>query len=428
MTLPTKKPQQLRTNTVTDKWLVLAGAVLGWLFAGVQLALMPFAALTISKDLMGDAYTAAGAGSWFAAFSAITMLGAATGGLVFGNLGDRFGRAKGLSWSILCFTVFGLAGSLAQNQPQLLALRFLVGLGVGGTWPNGVSLLSEFWTDVSRPMMAGLMGAAANLGILILSLLGKVYEVTPDTWRELMLMTGSPIVLGLLTFWFVPESPKWLQSRVASAGLPPAMPLRELFRSPLLRSTLLGIALGAIPLLGAWASSKWMLPWADDVGGAAQPGYKASTLLCWAVGATLGGLFGGHVGQLLGRRISYTCISLAACGMNVYIYTFLEPLQPWFLPAVFVQGLISTLFFGWLPLYLPEIFPTHVRATGTGISYNFGRFLTAAGVMAAGLLIQLFEGNYARVGAVTGLVYALGAIVIWFAPETKGQSLKNRGA
>jgi len=112
--------------------------------------------------------------------------------------------------------------------------------------------------------------------------------------------------------------------------------------------------------------------------------------------------------------------------MNVYIYTFLEPLQPWFLPAVFIQGLISTLFFGWLPLYLPEIFPTHVRATGTGISYNFGRFLTAAGVMAAGLLIQLFEGNYARVGAVTGLVYALGAIVIWFAPETRGQSLKNR--
>jgi hypothetical protein len=82
------------------------------------------------------------------------------------------------------------------------------------------------------------------------------------------------------------------------------------------------------------------------------------------------------------------------------------------------------MFFGWLPLYLPEIFPTHVRATGTGISYNSGRFLTAVGVMAAGLLIQLFHGEYAKVGAVTGLVYALGVFVIWWAPETKGKNLQ----
>jgi hypothetical protein len=110
--------------------------------------------------------------------------------------------------------------------------------------------------------------------------------------------------------------------------------------------------------------------------------------------------------------------------MNIFIYTCLKPFGPAFLPAVFVQGVISTLFFGWLPLYLPEIFPTRVRATGTGISYNSGRFLTAAGVMAAGLLIQLFHGDYAKVGAVTGLVYALGVLVIWWAPETKGKDLQ----
>ena len=141
--------------------------------------------------------------------------------------------------------------------------------------------------------------------------------------------------------------------------------------------------------------------------------------------ATIGGLTGGYVGQLLGRRLSYTLISLCACGMNLFIYELLEPLEAAFLPAVFVQGVISTMFFGWLPLYLPEIFPTRVRATGTGISYNFGRFLTAGGVMAAGLLIQFFNGEYARVGAVTGLVYALGAVVILWVPETKGKDLQG---
>ena len=409
-----------------DKWLVLGAGFLGWLFAGVQLGLMPFAALTISTDLMGASFTKAGAGSWFAAYSAVTMLGAAIGGIVFGSLGDRHGRARGLAASMLCFTAFGLAGSLVRTQEQLLALRFLVGLGVGGTWPNGVSLLSEFWSDVSRPALAGVMGAAANLGILLLSLLGKWYVVTPETWRGMMLITGSPVLLALAALFLLPESPKWLQSRAAAqAAAAPSSTLGELFRPPLLRVTLLGICLGAIPLLGAWASSKWMLPWADLVAGAANPGYKATTLACWSVGATLGGLAGGYVGQMLGRRLSYTVISLGACGMNLLIYGALKPLDPAFLPAVFVQGLVSTLFFGWLPLYLPEIFPTRVRATGTGISYNSGRFLTAAGVMAAGLLIQLFQGDYARVGSITGLVYALGVAVIWLAPETKGKELQS---
>ncbi|MBX7256690.1 MAG: MFS transporter [Candidatus Hydrogenedentes bacterium] len=413
---------QPQTSPVA-KWLVLSAAFLGWLFAGVQLGLMPFAALTISKDLMGESFSSVGAGAWFAGYSAITMLGAAIGGIVFGHFGDRFGRSRGLAVSMLCYTMFGLAGYFVKSQEQLLLLRFLVGLGVGGTWPNGVSLLSEFWSDVSRPALAGIMGAAANLGILLLSFLGKAYVVTPDTWRPFMLITGSPVVLAVLAYALVPESPKWLQSRMASGVATQRGSLFDLFRPPLLRATILGICLGAIPLLGAWASSKWMLPWADHVAGAANPGYKALVLSCWSIGATIGGLVGGYAGQLLGRRLSYVLISLCACGMNILIYSLLQPLQSVFLPAVFVQGFISTMFFGWLPLYLPEIFPTRVRATGTGISYNFGRFLTAAGVMAAGLLIQLFQGDYARVGAVTGLIYALGAVVIWWAPETKGKDL-----
>lgn len=405
------------------KWVVLGAAFLGWLFAGAQLGLMPFAALTISRDLMGASFTKAGAGTWFAAYSALTMLGAATGGILFGNLGDKYGRATGLSWSIVCYTTFGLAGYFARTQEQLIVLRFMVGLGVGGTWPNGVSLISEFWSDVSRPALAGLMGAGANLGILLLSLVGKLYVVTPETWRPLMLMTGSPIVLGLLALVLLPESPKWLAARGARTTAAPGIPLRDLLRPPLLRTTLLGISLGTIPLLGAWASSKWMLPWAESIGGAANPGYKAVTLLCWSTGATAGGLLGGYVGQLFGRRLSYSLISLGACGMNLLIYTQLKPLEAAFLPAVFVQGAVSTMFFGWLPLYLPEIFPTRVRATGMGISYNSGRFLTAAGVMAAGLLIQVFNGDYAHVGAITGLIYALGIPVILMAPETKGKQL-----
>jgi MFS family permease len=398
-----------------DRVFVLVAAVLGWIFAGVQLGLMPLASLSVSQDLMGEAYNNPAAGVWFSYYTASLMLGAACGGIFFGNLGDRYGRARALGVSILTFCVFGVAGYFASNQPQLLVLRFIVGLGIGGTWPNGVSLMAEFWSKLSRPTLAGLMGMGANVGILLMSQFGRILTVTPETWRELMVWAGAPGALGVLVLFLVPESPQWLQTRGVTTRK--KIPMSELMQAPMRRTTIVGIALGAIPLVGAWAASKWMIPWADVMGQAAnRPGYKASTQMYWAIGATIGGLLGGHVGGLLGRRLSYFVISLATTVVTIGVFLGLEPLHPWFLPAVFVQGVIATMFFGWLPLYLPELFPVRVRASGTGITFNSGRFISAAGVLAAGGLIHLFHGSYPKVGAITGLVYALGMIVIWFAP------------
>ena len=164
--------------------------------------------------------------------------------------------------------------------------------------------------------------------------------------------------------------------------------MRELFRAPLLRITLIGIMLGSIPLVGAWAASKWMIPWADQIGGVTQPDYKAMTQGWWAFGAILGSFAGGQIASLLGRRRSYFLISLGSMVLTIAMFQLTAPLQPSFFPIVFAQGFVATLFFGWLPLYLPELFPTHVRATGSGISYNVGRFATAGGVLAAGAAVH----------------------------------------
>ncbi|MBI4659928.1 MAG: MFS transporter [Verrucomicrobia bacterium] len=407
------------------RFLVIAAAFLGWLFSGVQLGLMPLASLSVSRNLMGSEFSDAIAGDWFARYTASLMFGAAIGGIIFGQLGDRIGRSKGLAWSVLCYSVFGGLGYMVSSQEQLLVLRFMVGLGIGGVWPNGVALIAEFWPDVSRPTLAGIFGMSANLGVFVMSQLGSFKQVTPDSWRWLMLAGATPLIVGLGTMVIVPESPKWLAARNTGEGTKRATPMRECFRPPLLRLTLIGICLGAVPLIGAWGASKWMIPWADKVGGAAGlHGYKATTQAYWAVGAVLGSLLGAHIANLLGRRLTYFLISLAATLMTCGIFVFMKPLQPAFLPAIFAQGFIATIFFGWLPLYLPELFPTSVRATGTGVTYNFGRFATAAGVLAAGALMHLFNGDYSRVGTVTSLVYAFGMIVICFAPDTTGKKLE----
>ncbi|MBP7937357.1 MAG: MFS transporter [Phycisphaerae bacterium] len=395
--------------------VVLLAAFGGLLFDGFELGLMPIASVSVTKGLLGAAYTDVLGGEWFARLTASMMLGAACGGIWFGQLGDRTGRTRAMGVSILFYSIFAGAGFLVKSLEQMLVLRFLVGLGIGGMWPNGVALVYESWPKMSRPVVAGIVGAGINVGILMLSQIGRLWHITPDSWRWLFGISAVPGLLGVAALWFVPESPQWMVSRGVKKTT--RTPLRQLVTPPLLRITGIGILLGSIPMIGAWAASKWMIPWADAIGGAAQPGYKAVTQGYWALGAALGSFFGAQLAALLGRRASYFLISLGSAALTCGLFLLTSPLQAAFLPTVFVQGFVATLFFGWLPLYLPELFPTTVRATGSGIAYNVGRFATAFGVFMAGTLVAGFGGDFSKVGAATGLIYALGMIVIWWAPD-----------
>jgi MFS family permease len=305
----------------------------------------------------------------------------------------------------------------------MLVLRFLVGLGIGGMWPTGVSLVAECWPNTSRPVVAGIMGAGVNAGVLFLSQLARTWPITPDSWRWIFKLAALPAVLGLLVLFLLPESPKWLAARCA--GKPAMAPLRELFQPQLVRFTIIGILLGAIPLVGAWAGSKWMIPWADKLASATHPGYKAIAQGWWALGATLGSFTGAQIASLVGRRTSYFLISLGTTLATVAMFQLTEPLKPSFLPIVFTQGFVATLFFGWLALYLPELFPTRVRASGSGLAMNIGRFATAAGIFLAGALFTALGGSYSKTGAICALVYALGLVVIWWAPDTSKNDLDD---
>jgi SHS family sialic acid transporter-like MFS transporter len=402
---------------------VLAAAFLGLVFDGVELGLMPVASLSVSKSLLGHAFTPTLGGDWFARFTAALMLGAAVGGIVLGNLGDRVGRTRAMGVSILFYSIFATMGAWVKTQEEMLALRFLVGLGVGGLWPNGIALVSECWSNASRPVVSGVMMAGLNAGILLLSQLARLWPITPDSWHWVFKLSGVPALLGIVVLSALPESPSWLAARgVVKQSAPP---WRELFSPGLIRCTLVGIAVSAIPMIGAWAASKWMIPWADKVAGDTHTGYKAATQGWWALGAVLGSFVGAQLASWLGRRASYFLTSIGATLLTVAMFQFTAPLQPGFHAIVLAQGFVATLFFGWLALYLPELFPTRVRATGSGLAYNSGRFATAGGVLLAGLLFHALGGDYPRVGAICALIYAFGIIAIWWAPDTAGQTLDH---
>ncbi len=398
---------------------VLVAASLGLVFDGIELGLMPVASLSVSKSLLGEAFTPTLGGDWFARFTAALMLGAAVGGILLGNLGDRIGRSRAMGVSILFYSIFAMMGAWARTQEEMLVLRFMVGLGVGGVWPNGMALVAECWSNASRPLVTGVMSAGLNAGILLLSQVVRIWTVSPDSWRWLFYLGGLPALLGILVLVALPESPTWLANRNVTKQPPP--PIRELFRPGLIRITLVAIIIASIPLVGAWSASKWMIPWADKVAGATSPGYKATTQGWWALGATLGSFSGAQLSRWMGRRASYLLISFFTTILTLTMFQWTAPLQPSFHPVVFAQGFVATLFFGWLAVFLPQMFPTRVRATGSGLAYNSGRFATAAGVLLAGLLFASLGGDYSRVGSLCSIVYAVGMLIVWLLPKEESE-------
>jgi MFS family permease len=405
-------------NSARNQWLVLSAAFLGWMFDGVEQAVFPLVARPALQDLLGGA-TDQQLGPWIGIITALFLLGAALGGLVFGWLGDRLGRVRAMMLSILAYSLFTGCCYFAQAPWQLGFFRFLAAIGMGGEWSLGVALVMECWPEKYRPMLAGAIGTAANVGFVLLGLLGTVFHVTRDSWRWVMLAGAAPALLALFIARYVPESERWRHS-VQKSGV---HPLGELFVGGLGKTTLLGILFASIALIGTWGSVQWLPAWADQMTHGQSGNAKGLTQMLSGVGAVMGCLVGAWIGDRVGRRPAYFLLCLASLLTCGGLFRFVDQYGPLFLLLVLLVGATTAAFYGWLPLYLPELFPTRVRATGQGLCYNSGRILAAAGAWQMGQLLKFYGGSYARAGATITLVYLAGLLVIWLAPETKGKPL-----
>jgi MFS transporter, SHS family, sialic acid transporter len=406
------------TRDIKAPWLVLAAAFLGWMFDGLEMGIFPVVARPALQELLGTTADAA-VGLWMGRITALFLLGAAGGGLIFGWLGDRVGRVRAMVASILTYSIFTGACYLAQAAWQLGAFRFLAALGMGGEWSLGVALVMECWPENRRPLMAGLIGAAANVGYTLIGLITWVVPVRSDSWRWVMLAGAVPAVLALFISLLVPESERWKQS----VGQRTTHPLKEVFGPHLWPTTLVAILLSSVALIGTWGMVQWLPLWADQMAGKSFPEAKAMTMFTQSAGAIVGCFIGPWIGDRLGRRPAYfglCAASLIACGILFRTVTHFG----WgLLVGVLFAGATTAAFYGWLPLYLPELFPTRARATGQGVSFNAGRILAAAGALTQGQLVAHYHGSYARAGAVVTLVYLAGMGLIWLSRETKGRPL-----
>jgi len=416
---------EVRQRLSRGQWLVLIAAMLGWLFDGYELGLFPVIARPALQDvlrtLQHPIVTDGQVGMWMGRITACFLVGAAAGGILFGWLGDRIGRVRAMALSILTYSLVTGLGYFARNGWQLGAVRAISSLGMGGQWALGVALIMECWPEKWRPLLAGVMGAASNVGILMVSVVARARAVTPQSWRWMLFLAALPAFLVVFVILFTPESDRWRAASKRSTQ----SPLREVFGPIMRRRTLLGIAFASIALIGTWGSVQWMPLWADKMAGVGHPAAKATTQILLAFGAIVGSVAAPLVGARFGRRPAYffLCLmSLVLCGV---LFRAIDTYGSIFLALTFAVGAATASFYGWFPLYLPELFPTRIRATAQGTCFNSGRVLAAVGAITQGSLIGYFGGSYARAGGVVTLIYLLGMGLIWLAPETRGHPLPD---
>ena len=421
MTIPTAVPAPMPAPVPRSRvlWLALLAAWLGWMFDGMEMGLYSLIIHPALKDLLGTSDTKV-IGPYVGLTLSMFLVGMSVGGVIFGRLGDRIGRVPSMIITVLIYAVFtGLSG-LAWNWQQLAVCRFLGAVGLGGEWGLGVALVMETWPNASRPVLAGLIGGAANVGFITAAGIGYLINALGLGWRWVLIAGFTPAVLTLIVLLGVKEPERWVRTHKAGSR----SSLWDLFKPPLLGRTLIASALAAVAVLGMWgAFQAWLPSWVNVLVGGDASHERATTLLCMAIGATIGAFLGGVAAGWMGRRVSYILFCLGSLASVGILYLRCKSYGPHLLFSAAVAGVFVTAFFGWLPLYLPELFPTRLRATGEGFCFNVGRVVSAAGVLVTGQLVNLFGGRYNLASAAMGLIFLVGIVLIWFAPETKGCDL-----
>jgi MFS family permease len=361
-----------------------------------------------------------GTGGLLASF---TLLASAVGGVLFGVLADRIGRTRALMLSILVYSIFTGACGLAQNVFQLAVFRVLLGLGMGGEWATGAALVAETWPPEHRGKALGIMqsawavgyGVAAAVVAIVLPALG---------WRGVFFIGVLP---ALITLWIrrkIAEPEIWVKSQKEAKTSQESISIWTIFRPPYLKPALIATLMNAGTMFAWWGLFTWIpsyLKLPIEQGGAGLTVVGSSVwIIVLTIGQWVGYVTFGFVADYLGRKKAYLIYLLTATAL-VPIYgattnpTALLILGPFL--AFFGTGYFSG--FGAISA---ELFPTRIRVTAQGLTYNIGRVASAIAPFAVGQLAKTYGLGMAF--NITAAAYFFSAVMAMFLPETKGKELE----
>ncbi|HEX4168462.1 MAG TPA: MFS transporter [Bryobacteraceae bacterium] len=421
------------------QWLVLVIASLGWMFDTMDQQLFNLARRPAIVDLMkvlpSDPAGAARIAEYSGYATMIFMFGWASGGVFFGILGDRIGRAKTMVFTILLYAAFTGLSVFSTSVWDFSFYRFLTGLGVGGQFSVGVTLVAETLSDRARPYALGWLQVLSTVGNMLAGLvgivLGQLEGATSGGWRIMFAVGALPAFLCIPIFKKLKEPEAWRRAKTENSGRLGSM--KDLFAEPRWRrNAIVGMLLTFAGVVGLWGIGFFSFDLLRSV--LDKTSMSAGQKTLWtgitSVLQNAGAFFGvyafTHLTAVAGRKFAFAISFVVAMSATAFTFWNLRVFTDifWMIP---LMGFSQLALFGGYAIYLPELFPTRLRSTGTSFCYNMGRFVAALGPAALGLLTsRTFAGRpepmrYA--GVTMSLIFLIGLATLPFAPETKGKPL-----
>lgn len=418
----TSLPPKWHSNVTRYQWLVLLVASLGWVFDAFEGQLFNLTRGAMLSDIMGVKPGDPAAKQWGDIFLGIFLAGGTFGGLLFGSLGDKMGRKPVMVLTILFYSIFSGLTYFATELWHVGVLRFLVAMGVGGEWAVAAALVAEIFPKQARTHAGGIFHATGVLGTWIATLTAMSVE---NEWRIAYLIGILPALLTLWVRGSIHEPGKWQEARESGKRMGS---FGDLFGDARWRTrALLGMTLAAVGLGTFWGVcvatqdlTRELLLHLGASAAQAESQAKFAYGIVFVVGAGLGQLSFGPLCARFGRRRTFTIMHLLSFLMVLAVCHL--PQLHWHMLALLpVFGFVSLSIHAGYAIYFPELFPNHLRATGSSFCFNAGRLVAAP---------VLFFSGYVKTWAtlphaitMLGCLFLLGPIVLAFLPETKDQDL-----
>jgi MFS transporter len=435
-------------------WFVFVVASLGWLFDTMDQQLFNIARLPAIRTVLinerGHVPSDGEVQEYGGYATSIFLIGWGAGGLFFGVLGDLLGRVRSLMLTILLYSLFTGLSAFSTSAFDFSVYRFLTGLGVGGEFAVGVSLVAEVMPDRARPFALGLLQALSAVGNIIAALIGMLQGYLTQHgmlrgdygWRGMFLIGTLPALLTLLIMRRLKEPERWQAlAAKASAGQRLRAYFGELFGNPRwTRNAIVGLLLASSGIIGLWGIGffsidlqRWVFRHEFESSGLAKE--QIDGLVSFWAGVTslmmnLGAFFGIYafstVAHSLGRKSAFALSFVLALVSTAFVFWNFRTIADvfWMIP---IMGFCQLALFGGYAIYFPELFPTRLRSTGTSFCYNGARFVAALGPTMLGLLTNRVFRAYPEpmryAGVTMCAIFLVGLFVLPFAPETKGQPL-----
>ena len=444
-------------------WFVFSMAALAWLFDCLdQQLFILFRDSALKSLLPADANV----GAYGGYATSIFVAGWATGGLIFGSVGDRIGRAKTLTLTVLLYSLFTGLSALSTSWLDFAIYRFVTGLGVGGVFGLAVALIADTLPDRARPGALGLLQALSAVGNITAGLISmgmgsliKAEMVKPaEAWKYAFLIGAVPAFLCVFIQLRLKEPEKWTKAREEGrlTGVKFGSYVSLLGTGKWQKPAILGMLLCIVGVIGLWGIGFFAPELVGDVisqslraKGVAENDvasqttyYKGLNSIVQNMGAFCGMLAFSFMAQRVGRKPAFVGAFIGALIATVFYFRNFNGVEHIWMSSI--MGFFQLAIFAGFAIYLPELFPTRLRSTGTSFCYNVGRFIAATGPFTFAVLKSSLEKSalallpenadsaakaLAKIGAFrdacswVSLVFLLGLVVVFFLPETKGKPL-----